>query len=94
MADSNDKHPLNVPGRFYNDLSCIDCGMCPDLAPNLFRRDDEGGYSYMYQQPRTIEEVGQALEAMEACPTESIGEEITTKKTSHPSPEGSLEIEG
>lgn len=66
--------------------------MCPDLAPNLFRRDDEGGYSYMYQQPRTMVEVRQAREAMEACPTESIGEEITTKKTSHPGWGDSLEM--
>lgn len=73
MADLNEKHPLSVPGRFYNDLSCIDCGMCPDLAPNLFRRDEDGGYSYVFKQPETKEEEGLALEAMEACPTESIG---------------------
>lgn len=73
MADLNDKNPLNVIGRFYNDLSCIDCGMCPDLAPRLFRRDDEEGFSYVYRQPESEDEVELALQAMEACPTESIG---------------------
>lgn len=73
MADINEKHPLNVPGKFYNDLTCIDCGLCPDLAPDLFTRDDEGGYSYLYRQPVGKEEVALAQEVLEECPTESIG---------------------
>ena len=89
MADSNDKHPLNVPGKFYNDLSCIDCGMCPDLAPRFFRRDDEDGYSYVYKQPETKEEERLALDAIEACPTESIGaidEEVSVVSLSELNP--------
>jgi len=76
MADPNDKHPLNAPGRFYNDLSCIDCGMCPGIAPGLFRRDDDEGYSYVYKQPETSDEEALALEAMESCPAESIGDDL------------------
>jgi len=75
MAEKNDKHPLNVAGRFYNDLSCVDCGMCPELVPTVFRRDDEGGYSYVYRQPETEEEVKLAQEVLGDCPTESIGED-------------------
>ena len=73
MANSQDKVPKNVPGPFYNDTSCIDCGMCPEIAPLTFRREDDGGYSYVYHQPVTPEEIAQAGEAMESCPTESIG---------------------
>ncbi|MFT6181491.1 MAG: ferredoxin [Paracoccaceae bacterium] len=75
MAERNDKHPLNVAGQYYNDLSCIDCGVCPDMAPAMFRRDDEGGYSYLFRQPETEEEVRLARETVEGCPTESIGDD-------------------
>ena len=73
MPNPHDKVPANVPGLYYNDTSCIDCGMCPDLAPQFFRRDDDTGYSYVYRQPVTPEEIQQAEGAMESCPTESIG---------------------
>ena len=72
MPDENDKHPLNAPGEFYNDFSCIDCGLCPELAPSVFKRDDEEGYSYVYKQPTTPEEFLVTQEALEGCPTESI----------------------
>ena len=73
MANKQDKAPLNVPGKFYNDYSCIDCGLCPETAPNIFRRDDEEGISYVYRQPSNTDELRLAIEAMEYCPTESIG---------------------
>jgi ferredoxin len=50
--------------------------MCPEIAPNLFRRDDDEGFSYIYKQPETKEEEKLALEAIEACPTESIGDDL------------------
>ncbi len=52
----------------------IDCGLCPEIAPSIFKRNDEGGYSYVYHQPQTAEEWAKAREAIESCPTESIGE--------------------
>ena len=73
MANENDKHPLNAQGEFFNDLTCIDCGLCPELVPTVFRRDDEGGYSYVYKQPTSKEERAAFMEAIEDCPTESIG---------------------
>jgi ferredoxin len=75
MANSTAKHPLNQNGRFFNDLNCIDCGMCVDIAPQVFRRDEDSGYSYVYQQPRSAEEIKAAETARDSCPTESIGEE-------------------
>ena len=64
---------FNVPGPYYNDLSCIDCGMCPEIAPLIFKRQEDAGYSYVYRQPVTPEEIALAEEAKESCPTESIG---------------------
>ena len=62
-----------APGPYYNDLSCIDCGMCPEIAPLIFKRQEDAGYSYVYRQPVTPEEIALAEEAKESCPTESIG---------------------
>ena len=73
MANFNDRVPENVPGPYYNDLTCIDCGLCPEIAPGIFRRQDDQGYSYVHRQPVTPEEIALAEEARESCPTESIG---------------------
>ncbi|MFN0075722.1 MAG: ferredoxin [Prosthecobacter sp.] len=55
--------------------SCIDCGLCPSTAPSHFRRDDEIGQSFVFRQPETAEEIALCREALEGCPTESIGED-------------------
>jgi ferredoxin len=73
MADKNLKTPENIPGRYYVDNTCIDCGLCPDTAPHIFKRFDEGGYSVVHRQPQTSQEIALADEARESCPTESIG---------------------
>ena len=73
MADKNLKNPENVPGKYYVDSTCIDCGLCPDAAPTVFERFDEGGYSIVHHQPATEQELALAEEAREACPSESIG---------------------
>jgi len=73
MADKNLKNPENVPGKYYVDSTCIDCGLCPDAAPTVFRRFDEGGYSIVHHQPATEAELELAEGAREDCPTESIG---------------------
>lgn len=73
MVNRNEKNPGNVPGPFYIDSSCIDCDMCRENAPATFRRNDEIGLSIAYRQPVTPEEIAQAIEAMNGCPTESIG---------------------
>ena len=35
MAQLSDRFLLNVPGAWYNDTSCIDCGLCPEIAPGI-----------------------------------------------------------
>ncbi|MCX7712977.1 MAG: ferredoxin [Chthoniobacterales bacterium] len=73
MADKANKYPENVPGPFYVDDQCIDCDLCRETAPANFKRNDEGGHSYVYKQPETPEEEQQCREAMEGCPVEAIG---------------------
>jgi ferredoxin len=77
MANKLQKSPENIPGRFYVDNTCIDCGLCPDTAPQIFKRYDEGGYSIVYRQPQTPEDIALAEEAVSGCPTESIGNDGT-----------------
>jgi ferredoxin len=72
MADRNQIVPENVPGPFYVDVSCIDCDMCREVAPQFFRRNEETGYSYVYRQPVTPEEFVLAREASD-CPVGAIG---------------------
>ncbi len=73
MAEIEDKLPENVPGRFYVDRNCIDCDVCRDTSPKNFTREDENGYSYVYWQPATPEELELCEEAMNICPVEAIG---------------------
>jgi ferredoxin len=73
MANPIHKNPENVPGRFYVDDTCIDCDLCRSNAPDFFRREDSGGYSIVYRQPVTAEEILAADEALNGCPSDSIG---------------------
>jgi ferredoxin len=75
MANKNDKVPLNVPGKWYVDTSCIDCDVCRTTAPNNFRANEDEGYSYVYKQPETPEEEAQCQEAKASCPVEAIGDD-------------------
>ena len=73
MADTANRYPENVPGAYYVDNQCIDCDLCRETAPASFKRNDDGGYSFVYKQPETPEEQKLAKEAMEGCPVEAIG---------------------
>jgi ferredoxin len=73
MADRDNKHKENIDGQFYVDDQCIDCDLCRETAPANFTRHNDGGYSYVYKQPTTTEEVAQCEDAMQGCPVEAIG---------------------
>ena len=73
MADIANRYPENVGGAYYVDNQCIDCDLCRETAPNSFKRNDDGGYSFVFNQPPTPEELKLAKEAMEGCPVEAIG---------------------
>jgi glyoxylase-like metal-dependent hydrolase (beta-lactamase superfamily II)/ferredoxin len=71
MADSDKRVPENVPGDFFVDTTCIDCDACRQIAPAVF--GDAPDTSYVYAQPATAEARRDALRALLACPTGSIG---------------------
>ena len=73
MAEKTLKHPENMPGKFYVDETCIDCDLCRNTAPKFFNRYEEGGYTVVFRQPQSLEEIALASEALEGCPTGSIG---------------------
>ena len=73
MADAANKYPENIEGKFYVDDQCIDCDLCRETAPANFKRNDDGGHSFVYKQPESPEEEGLCNEAKEGCPVEAIG---------------------
>lgn len=75
MADKANKWPDNVAGLFFVDDQCIDCDACRTEAPGFFTRNDDNGYSYVFKQPQSEEEIEQCQTALEACPVEAIGRE-------------------
>jgi len=78
MSDLNQRTPENVPGRYYVDDTCIDCGLCPSTLPACFIRQDEKQYSYVFRQPVTPEELALDEEALLHCPSDSIGHDGET----------------
>ncbi len=73
MADIENKVKENIDGTFYVDEQCIDCDLCRDIAPNNFKRYDDGGYSIVYKQPENELETEDCINAMDGCPVEAIG---------------------
>jgi ferredoxin len=75
MADKTQKVAENVAGRYYVDVTCIDCDLCRETAPASFVRNDVEGYSFVARQPETPEQEAACLAALEECPVEAIGED-------------------
>ena len=73
MADAANKYSHNISGAYYVDDQCIDCDLCRETAPANFTRQDDAGYSFVYKQPSTPEEIAACEEAMQGCPVEAIG---------------------
>ena len=74
MADVANRYPENIAGKYYVDNQCIDCDLCRETAPDNFKRNDDGGYSFVYKQPESPEEEARCKEAKEGCPVEAIGD--------------------
>lgn len=66
------RYPLNAPGKFYVFDNCIDCGACWEIAPDIFKRDDERAHTYVIRQPATPEEVAGCERAVAECPVEAV----------------------
>jgi glyoxylase-like metal-dependent hydrolase (beta-lactamase superfamily II)/ferredoxin len=71
MAELTKKLNGNAPGDFFVDSSCIDCDLCRQIAPEVFREVD--GASVVGRQPVTPGEALRAEMALVTCPTASIG---------------------
>src|SRR5687767_13585024 len=73
MANARHRHPDNVAGPWYVDDRCIDCDVSRQCAPWMFGEADE--QAVVIRQPTTEAERRDAVRAMLACPTGSIGVE-------------------
>lgn len=71
MADPRKILNGNVPGEFYVDSTCIDCDLCRQIAPDVFR--EGGDASVVHHQPADGAEARRAEMALVTCPTASIG---------------------
>jgi glyoxylase-like metal-dependent hydrolase (beta-lactamase superfamily II)/ferredoxin len=71
MANLAKRVAENVPGDFFVDSTCIDCDACRQIAPSVFGEATET--SFVRAQPATGADRRQALRALLACPTGSIG---------------------
>ncbi len=56
----------------------------------LRSRDGETGYSFVHRQPATPDEIDEAEEALQACPSESIGSDGATADGNPAAPTSSL----
>jgi ferredoxin len=66
------KIPQNVEGRFYVDTHCINCSLCPEIAPDIFATNHDEGYEYVKKQPRNTTELKLVAEAISECPANAI----------------------
>jgi len=71
MADLKKRVSENIAGEFFVDSTCINCDTCRQLAPGVF--EDAGETSFVKTQPRSTAEIRDAVRAILACPTGSIG---------------------
>jgi glyoxylase-like metal-dependent hydrolase (beta-lactamase superfamily II)/ferredoxin len=71
MANPKKRVAENVPGDFFVDSTCIDCDACRQIAPAVFGQAPDT--SFVHTQPIPAEDRRQAIRALLACPTGSIG---------------------
>jgi len=71
MANLNRAYSGNISGQFFVDDTCIDCDLCRQIAPSVFR--EEADHSVVHHQPESDPETHRAAMALVACPTGSIG---------------------
>lgn len=73
MATYEERLERNVPGEYFVDSTCVDCDQCRATAPEIFFRDDDEGMSFVGRQPTNEDERERTAEALDLCPSESIG---------------------
>ncbi|RAP37772.1 ferredoxin [Candidatus Marinamargulisbacteria bacterium SCGC AAA071-K20] len=73
MANRLEKYSDNIQGPYFVDMDCIACDNCYYLAPNNFSLTLDFDHAYVMKQPINPQEQEQCLEALKACPVDSIG---------------------
>ena len=75
MADKTNKQPESIPGKWYVDNTCVPCNNCMDVegVGAVLKYSDDQTHVYFHKQPATPAELKAAQEALEICPTGSIG---------------------
>src|SRR5262245_40485791 len=71
MANPAHAYTENVTGNFFVDDTCIDCDLCRQIAPSVFKEYFD--HSAVFHQPESETETHRAAMALVACPTASIG---------------------
>lgn len=71
MAKYELNNPLNLQGALFVDTTCIDCGTCFHLSPEVFK--EENDQSVVIKQPESMKQWEEAKRAILSCPTNSIG---------------------
>jgi len=66
------KIPQNAEGRFYVDTHCINCSLCPEIAPDIFATNHDLGVEYVKKQPENATEHKLMAEAINLCPANAI----------------------
>jgi len=59
-------------GRFYVDTHCINCSLCPEIAPDIFATNHDEGVEYVKKQPGNSTELTLMAEAINLCPANAI----------------------
>jgi len=61
-------------GEFFVAEQCIDCDLCRQMAPDIFKRKftGVGGISYVERQPKTDLDMRKTIDALDACPVGAI----------------------
>jgi glyoxylase-like metal-dependent hydrolase (beta-lactamase superfamily II)/ferredoxin len=73
MASRSKRLEANLEGDFFVDSSCIDCGTCRQVAPEVFAEGAD--WSYVQRQPSDEAARRRARMALIACPVAAIGTE-------------------
>src|ERR1043166_8867638 len=55
MADTANRYNENTGGKYYVDNQCIDCDLCRETAPDNFKPNDDGGFSFVFKKPQKQE---------------------------------------
>ena len=59
--------------KYFVNETCIGCGLCTELCPEVFRMTEEGVAEATEQEVSGAEEA--AKEALESCPVSAIEEQ-------------------